>query len=136
MARSSKGKTEAATDNAAAQAAGAPANEQASARAAAPAGLQSTAQPGAAPGKTQLKWDDAQMRTAYANVCNVFGSREEITLLFGTNQVWQPGELQAGEVRVALGERIVLTPYTAKRLALMLEKGLAEYEKRFGKIEL
>ena len=84
-------------------------------------------------GKPQMKWDDAQMRTSYANVCNVFGSREEITLLFGTNQAWQPGDT---EVRVALGERIVLTPYTAKRLALMLEKGLAEYEKRFGKIEL
>lgn len=86
-----------------------------------------------APARPQVRWDDAQMRTSYANVCNVFGSREEITLLFGTNEAWQPGDAEA---RVALGERIVLTPYTAKRLAAMLDKGVAEYEKRFGKIEI
>ncbi|HEY4542904.1 MAG TPA: DUF3467 domain-containing protein [Noviherbaspirillum sp.] len=124
MAKTSKTKAET-------EASGIPAAGQAPAATAA-----TPAQAAASPAKPQVQWDDAQMRTAYANVCNVFGSREEITLLFGTNQVWQPGQLQAGEVRVALGERIVLTPYTAKRLAAMLEKGLAEYERRFGKIEL
>lgn len=83
--------------------------------------------------KPQASWDDAQMRTSYANVCNVFGSREEITLLFGTNQAWRPGEKDAA---VTLNDRIMMTPYTAKRLAMLLEKGLAEYEKRFGEIKI
>ncbi|RYF35814.1 MAG: DUF3467 domain-containing protein [Comamonadaceae bacterium] len=73
------------------------------------------------------------MHTAYANVCNVLGSREEITLLFGTNQAWQAG---SGELAVKLSQRVVLTPYTAKRLAQMLEQGVREYEQRFGDIEL
>lgn len=122
MARSSKGKSE--TPEAAGTAA--QDNGPAAAAAQSETGVQ-------AENRAAVQWDDAQLRTSYANVCKVFGSREEITLLFGTNQAWQPGD---SRVRVALGERIVLTPYTAKRLAAMLEMGLAEYEKRFGKIEL
>jgi hypothetical protein len=78
-------------------------------------------------------WDDSHMHSAYANVCNVMGTREEISLLFGTNKAWQAG---SSEVRVDLSQRIVLTPYTAKRLSQMLEQGVREYEQRFGKIEL
>ena len=78
-------------------------------------------------------WDDSNMHSAYANVCNVMGTREEISLLFGTNKAWQAG---SSEVRVELSQRIVLTPYTAKRLSQMLEQGVREYEQRFGKIKL
>ena len=79
------------------------------------------------------RWDDSSMQSTYANVCNVLGTREEITLLFGTNQAWQAG---SSEVSVQLSHRITLTPYTAKRLAQMLEKGVQEYEQRFGEIKL
>lgn len=79
------------------------------------------------------RWDDAAMQSAYANVCNVLGTREEVTLLFGTNKAWQAGD---HEVQVALSQRIVLTPYTAKRLAQMLAQGVKEYEQRFGEIQL
>lgn len=79
------------------------------------------------------RWDDTAMQSAYANVCNVMGSREEITLLFGTNKAWQAG---SGELDVAVSHRIVLTPYTAKRLAQMLAEGVREYEQRFGPIAL
>ena len=77
-------------------------------------------------------WDDTNMQTSYANVCNVVGSREEVTLLFGTNHAWQSGS----DLAVKLSHRIVLTPYTAKRLAQMLEQGVREYEQRFGEIKL
>ncbi|WP_293776171.1 DUF3467 domain-containing protein [uncultured Oxalicibacterium sp.] len=79
------------------------------------------------------RWDDSAMQSAYANVCNVMGTREEITLLFGTNKAWQAG---SNEVPVELSHRITLTPYTAKRLAQMLEQGVREYEQRFGEIKL
>jgi hypothetical protein len=80
-----------------------------------------------------VKWDDSSMRTAYANVCNVIGTREEIMLLFGANQAWQSGQK---EVRVVLSDRVVLNPYAAKRLYLMLEKGMKEYEAQFGELKV
>ena len=29
-----------------------------------------------------IRWDDSNLRSLYANVCNVLGTREEIVLLF------------------------------------------------------
>ncbi|HEY4372171.1 MAG TPA: DUF3467 domain-containing protein [Burkholderiales bacterium] len=87
----------------------------------------------AASKQPRVVWDDSSMRTSYANVSNVLGTREEITLLFGSNQTWQPGQ---GEVKVILSDRIVLNPYAAKRLLLLLERGLKEYEGRFGELKV
>ena len=78
-------------------------------------------------------WDDSRMRTAYANVCNVMGTREEIMLLFGANQAWQGGQK---EIRVLLSDRVVLNPFAAKRLYRMLEQGLKEYESRYGEMKV
>ena len=78
-------------------------------------------------------WDDSNMRTSYANVCNVVGTREEVTLMFGSNQSWQMDQQQ---VKVTLNDRIVLNPYMAKRLLKMLEKGVEEYESRFGALAI
>jgi hypothetical protein len=69
--------------------------------------------------KTELKsgavpkvtWDDTQMRTSYANVCNVAGTREEVALLFGTNQTG----LNAQEVSVRLSDRVILSPFAAQQ---------------------
>ena len=81
----------------------------------------------------KVTWDDSRMRTAYANVCNVMGTREEIMLLFGANQAWQSGQK---EIRVLLSDRVVLNPFAAKRLYRMLEQGLKEYEGRFGELKV
>lgn len=78
-----------------------------------------------------IVWDDSKMNTSYANVCNVLGTREEMTILFGANQAWHTGQK---EVRVLLSDRIVLNPYAAKRLQRMLDQGLKEYESRFGEL--
>lgn len=84
-------------------------------------------------GAPKIKWDDSAMRTSYANVCNVLGTREEIMLLFGANQAWHGGQK---EVTVLLSDRVVLNPYAAKRLHLMLAQGLKEYESRYGELKL
>jgi hypothetical protein len=81
----------------------------------------------------KVKWDDSAMRTTYANVCNVASSREEVTLLFGTNQTWNAAQ---GEVSVRLTDRIILSPFAAKRLALLVGNVVGEYEKRFGTLNL
>ena len=39
-------------------------------------------------GQVRIRWDDSNMRSVYANVCNVAGTREEIVILFGMNQAW------------------------------------------------
>lgn len=81
----------------------------------------------------KIIWDDSKMNTSYANVCNVLGTREEVTLLFGAHQAWRADQK---EVRVLLSDRVVLNPYAAKRLMLMLEKGLKEYEAKFGELKI
>ena len=83
-------------------------------------------------GAQRVIWDDSKMATSYANVCNVLGSREEITLLFGANQAWHTGQK---DIKVLLTDRIVLNPYAAKRLGVLLQRVLREYETRFGELK-
>ncbi len=82
---------------------------------------------------TRIRWDDSNMRSTYANVCNVASTREEVTLLFGTNQSWHTGQK---ELTVGLSDRIILNPYAAKRLSILLNNVVTEYESRFGEIGL
>ena len=81
-----------------------------------------------------VSWDDSAMRTSYANVVNASSTREEVMLFFGTNQTWNLGE--AKEIKVRLGDRIVLSPFAAKRLWILLGALLKEHETRFGALAL
>ena len=83
--------------------------------------------------QTKIVWDDSSMRSAYANVSNVAGGREEIVLLFGMNQAWHSGQK---EVKVQLTDRIVLSPFAAKRLSMLLTNVLQDYEQRYGQLEI
>ena len=80
-----------------------------------------------------VKWDDSNMNTTYANVCNVTGTREEVALLFGTNQTLYAGQK---EVTVKVTNRIVLSPYAAKRLQILLGEVIKQYESKFGVLEI
>ena len=77
----------------------------------------------------KINWEDTQMKTSYANVCNVASTREEVIVFFGTNQAWKGVE---EEVTVQLSDRIILSPFAAKRLSILLGNVLKEYESRFG----
>lgn len=79
----------------------------------------------------RIKWDGNKMATSYANFANVTGTREEFTLLFGLNETWEPDKPV-----VRLSERVVLSPYVAKRFASLLEGVVSEYEKRFGDLPI
>lgn len=87
-----------------------------------------------APAAPTVNWDDSHMQTSYANVVNAASTREEFTLFFGTNQTWNP--VGASEFNVRLSDRIVLSPYAAKRLWTLLGAVLKEYETRFGVLHL
>jgi hypothetical protein len=82
---------------------------------------------------TRIKWDDSGMKSSYANVCNVTSTREEVVLLFGMNQAWNRGQK---EVTIHLTDRVVLSPYAAKRLSMLLQGVVNEYEKRFGALNI
>ncbi|MFN0038400.1 MAG: DUF3467 domain-containing protein [Burkholderiales bacterium] len=82
---------------------------------------------------TKIKWDDSNMKSSYANVCNVTSTREEVVMLFGMNQAWNRGQK---EVTIQLTDRIVISPYAAKRLNMLLQGVVAEYERRFGALNV
>ena len=81
----------------------------------------------------RIKWDDSAMKSSYANVCNVTSTREEVVMLFGINQAWNRGQQ---EVTIQLTDRIIISPYAAKRLAALLDGVVQEYEKRFGTLNV
>ena len=85
-------------------------------------------------GRPGVNWDDSNMRTSYANVVNASSTREEVMLFFGTNLTWNPAE--AKEFNIRLNERIVLNPFAAKRLWVLLGALLKEYEARFGALNI
>jgi hypothetical protein len=93
-----------------------------------------TPQAGRAPGTPPaIRWDDSTLKSSYANVCNVSSTREEVVLVFGINQAWERGQT---EVKVQLTDRIILSPFAAKRLANLLTNVLREYESRFGVLNI
>lgn len=85
------------------------------------------------PDQVKIRWDDQNMRSAYANVCNVAGTREEIVILFGMNQAWHSGQK---EVTIQLADRVVLSPFVAKRLAILLNNVIQNYETQYGPLNI
>jgi hypothetical protein len=93
---------------------------------------QPTATDSARPASVQ--WNDREMATHFANVVNVQSTREQVDLFFGINRTWNVAE--GGQVAVDLTNRIVLTPFAAKRLWTVLGGVLREYESRHGTLDL
>jgi len=81
----------------------------------------------------KIKWDDSNMKSSYANVCNVTSTREEVVMLFGINQAWNRGQK---EVTIQLTDRIIISPYAAKRMSMLLGNVVKEYENRFGPLNV
>ena len=77
--------------------------------------------------------DNSNMRRSYANAFDVSVTREEIVLLFGVNQAEDARQQQA---TVQPLERLILNPFTAKRLATSLNNLIQEYESKFGPLEV
>lgn len=89
----------------------------------------------AGPGReARLNWDDRKMVTTFANVVNIQSTREQVDLFFGTNQTWNLSGERA--VTVELSNRIILSPFAAKRLWLVLGGVLREYEQRYGTLDV
>lgn len=81
----------------------------------------------------RIRWNTENLKSSYANVCNVTSTREEVVLNFGINQAWERGQT---DMEIQLTNRIILSPFAAKRLVLMLNRLMAEYESRYGELSL
>ena len=77
------------------------------------------------------KVDESKMSTTYANFCRVSGTPEELIVDFGLST--QP--LGEAADTIAVGERVVMNYFTAKRLLQALEMSVARHEKVFGPLE-
>ncbi len=84
--------------------------------------------------KSTVEWNDERMETSFANVVNVQGTREQVELFFGTNRTWNVNP--DSPVKVDLSNRLILTPYAAKRMCNILTGVLREYEARHGVLKL
>ena len=82
----------------------------------------------------QLAWNDAKMTTHFANVVNIQSTREQVDLFFGTNQTWNAGDETT--LTIELSNRMILSPFAAKRLSLALNGVLREYEQRYGALNV
>jgi hypothetical protein len=83
--------------------------------------------------RVNINWDTSDMRSTYANVCNVSSTQEEVNIIFGTNKSWHRGQ---SELTLEITDRLILSPFTAKRLSLLLNNVLKEYESRYGEVNV
>jgi hypothetical protein len=92
-----------------------------------------TAKPEAAAAKPaagpRLRLDESAMQSSYANYANVSSTREETVVMFGMIQAFNRAQ---NEVPVRVVDRIVMTPFVARRLSRMLVNLLQNYEAQFG----
>jgi hypothetical protein len=98
----------------------------------APVGENTGDQPNPSSGAKDLSVDESS-RAAYANLCRVTGTPEEVVMDFALN-VNAFGPVLDEQVKV--DHRIVMGYQAAKRTALVLLETVRRYEERFGEIEL
>jgi hypothetical protein len=84
--------------------------------------------------QARLHWDDSRMVTHFSNVVNIQSTREQVDLFFGTNQTWNTtGD---ATLTIELSNRMILSPFAAKRLSVALAGVLREYESRYGALNI
>jgi Protein of unknown function (DUF3467) len=72
------------------------------------------------------------LQPLYANFCRVGHTPEELILDFGLN----PSPVGPSTIPVKITQRMVLTYYTAKRLAGILGRAIQLHEQTFGPLEM
>lgn len=88
--------------------------------------------PNQAQNQFQVSIDDSHSTTTYSSTCRVSGTAEEVNLDFGG--ALRPTGARSAVIRI--DHRIILSPWSAKRLALLLQQTVTRYEQTYGVIEL
>ena len=88
-------------------------------------------------GQGQLRVDERNMRTTYANAFRTNGTPDELMIDFGLNLV-NPATQKEGQPQITfrVNDRVVMNYYSAKRLAVTLGQLIHRHEEQFGELEL
>jgi hypothetical protein len=86
--------------------------------------------------QVQLRVDEREMATHYANAFRTNATAEEVMLDFGVNLPNPSAAPESPEIIFHVTNRIVLNYYSAKRLAITLGQVIRRYEEQFGELEL
>ena len=81
--------------------------------------------------QTQIAIDDSKVVAQYANFCRVTNTPEEFIFDYGLNT--QPSGMP--KQPISLAQRIVMSPYAAKRLLHALQVTVDRHETTFGSLE-
>ena len=85
--------------------------------------------------QVQLRLDERQMQTTYANALRSNGTAEEVMLDFGLNTP-APVRRDKPEIVFQVTNRIIMNYYSAKRLAMTLTQIVRRHEEQFGELEM
>lgn len=80
-----------------------------------------------------LRLDESKLRTTCSNAFRTNGTVEELLLDFGINS---PNPSDPDEVLMHIQTRVILSYFSAKRLALALGQAIQHHEQQFGELEL
>ena len=81
-----------------------------------------------------LRIRDHDTKTAYANVCLLANTREEMILSFG--MTLPVGGQDKPQAEMLVSDRVVMSLPAAKRLAIALSQSVQQFENSFGVIDL
>jgi hypothetical protein len=86
--------------------------------------------------QVQLRLDEREMSTIYANAFRTNATAEEVMLDFGVNLPNPAATPDKPEIIFRITSRVVLNYYSAKRLAITLSQLIRRFEEQFGGLEL
>ena len=87
--------------------------------------------------KIRIRIDESNIQTSYVSGFRPIMGPEELMLEFGLNLVRPTGDKeQPVEIVFQSSSRLIMSYYSAKRLAVALSRVVRRYEKEFGEIEL
>jgi hypothetical protein len=83
----------------------------------------------------QVRVDERDLNTSYANAFRANGTAEEVVLDFGLNMQSQAQGDQANVI-FKVNDRIIMNYYSVKRLAITLGQIVRRHEEAYGELEL
>ncbi len=87
--------------------------------------------------QVQLRIDEANMQTTYANAFRTNGTAEEVLLDFGLNLIGPPQQPQSQpQILFRVNQRVIMNYYSVKRLAITLSQLIRRHEEQFGELEM
>lgn len=89
--------------------------------------------PAVANGQQRVRWNTQNLKSAYINFCHGTCTREEVVLNFGINHDWE--RARQNEMEIELLQRIIVSPFVAKRLTDFLNQLMKDYEQRYGELK-